>query len=83
MFSTGIHTKIIAGFSTTEDHSIGELSHFPAVMAQTAEMCPRMEVMLVDALYSSRNACSTVDSYGVRPYCLPKSNVKFSAKGVE
>lgn len=83
VFSTGIHTKIIAGFSTTEDHSIGELSHFPAVMAQTAEMCPRMEVMLGDALYSSRNACSTVDSYGVRPYFLPKSNVKFSAKGVE
>ncbi len=83
VFSTGIHTKIIAGLSTTEDHSIGKLSHFPTVMAQTAEICPRMEEMLGHALYSSRNACSTVDSYGVRPYFLPKSNVKFSAKGVE
>ncbi len=83
VFSTGIHTKIIAGFSSTDDHSIGELSHFPTVMAQTAEMCPSREVMLGDALYSSRNACSTLDSYGVRPYFLPKSNVTFRAKGVE
>ena len=83
VFSTGIHTKIIAGFSTTDDHSIGELSHFPAIMAQTAEMCPSMEVMLGDALYSSRNTCSTVDSYGVKSYFLPKSNVTFKAKGVE
>ncbi len=83
VFATGIHTKIIAGFSTTDDHSIGELSHFPTGMAQTAEMCPCVDVMLGDALYSSRNACSTADSFGVRPYFLPKSNVTFRAKGVE
>jgi len=83
VLSTGVYTKIIAGFSSTDDHSVGELSHFPAVMAQTAEICPRMEVMLGDALYSSRNACSTVDSYGVKPYFFLKSNVTFRAKGVE
>ncbi len=83
VFATGIHTKIIAGFSSTDVHSIGELSHFPTVMAQTAEMCPSMDVMLGDALYSGRNTCSITDSYGVKPYLLPKSNVTFKAKGVE
>ena len=82
VFSTGIHTKIIAGFSSTDDHSVGELSHFPTIMAQTAELCPSIETMLGDALYISRDACSLVDSYGVKPYFFPKRNVTFDAKGV-
>ena len=45
VFATGRSTKIIAEFSSTDDHSIGVLSHFPAVMAQTTEMCPSMDVM--------------------------------------
>lgn len=40
VFSTGVHTKIIAAFSSTDDHSIGELSHFPTIMAQTAGALP-------------------------------------------
>ena len=64
VLSTGIHNKIIAGFTSTDDHSIGELSHFPTIIAQTAELCPSIETMLGDALYISRDACSLVDSYG-------------------
>ena len=82
VLSTGIHTKIIAGFSSTDDHSIGELSHFPVIMARTAELCPSMDTMLGDALYISRDACYLVDSYGVRSYLFPKRNVTFDAKGV-
>ena len=48
------HTKIISGFSTTDDHSTGELSLFPDIMARTADLCPQIEVMLGDALYSNR-----------------------------
>lgn len=73
----------MAGFSTTEDHSLWELSPFPTVLAQTAKMSPSMKVMLGDSQCSSRNACSTADSYGVRPFFLTKSNVKFGAKSVE
>ena len=82
-FSVGVHTKIISGFFTTDDHSIGELSMFPDIMAQTANMCPQIEVMLGDALYSNRKICSIVAGYRIRPYFLPKTNATFRAKGVE
>ena len=45
-------------------------------------MCPQIETMLRDALYSSRKICSTVDGYGITPYFLPKTNATFRAKGV-
>ena len=81
-FSAGVHTKMIAGLYTTDDHSIGELSMFPDIMTQTVEMCPQIEVMLGDALYSNRKICSIVDKYGIKPYFLPKTNATFRAKGV-
>ena len=81
--SAGVHTKIISGFFTTDDHSTGELSMFPDIMAQTASLCPQMEMMPGDALYSNRKICSIVDGYGITPYFLPKTNATFRAKGVE
>ncbi len=81
-FSAGVHTKIISGFSSTDDHSTGELSLFPDTMAQAVSLCPQMEVMLGDALYSNRKICSIVDGYGITPYFLPKTNTTFMAKGV-
>ena len=80
--SVGVHTKIIAGFRSTDDHSIGELSLFPGVMAQTHSNCPQMDTMLGDSLYASRNACAVVASYGVKAYFLPKSNSTFKSHGV-
>ena len=82
-FSVGVNTKIISGLYTTDDHSVGELSMFPDIMAQTVEMCPQIEVMLGDALYSNRKICSITEGYGIRPYFLPKTNATFRAKGVE
>ena len=55
---------------------------FPGIMAQTIDLCPQIETMLGDALYSSRKICSTVDGYGITPYFLPKTNATFRAKGV-
>ncbi len=81
-FSVGVHTKMISGFSTTDDHSIGELSMFPDIMAQTVELCPQIEVMLGDALYSNRKICSITNAYGIKPYFLPKTNATFRSKGV-
>ncbi|EQD51190.1 hypothetical protein B1A_13157, partial [mine drainage metagenome] len=81
-FSVGVHAKIIAGLYTTDDHSIGELSMFPSIMAQTVNLCPQIDVMLGDALYSNRKICSIADEYGIKPYFLPKTNATFRAKGV-
>ena len=81
-FSVGVHTKMIAGLYTTDDHSIGELSMFPDIMAHTVDLCPQIEVMLGDALYSNRKICSIVDAYGIKPYFLPKTNATFRSKGV-
>jgi transposase len=81
-FSVGVHTKMIAGLYTTDDHSIGELSMFPDIMAHTVDLCPQIEVMLGDALYSNRKICSIVEEYGITPYFLPKTNATFRSKGV-
>ncbi len=82
-FSVGVHTKIISGLYTTDDHSVGELPMFPGIMERTVEMCPQIEVMLGDALYSNRKVCSITEGYGIGPYFLPKTNATFRAKGVE
>jgi transposase len=82
VFSAGVHTKMIAGFATTDNHSIGELSHFPSIMSQTMDLAPGIEEMLGDALYSNRKMCSITQSYGIDQYFLPKTNASFRAKGV-
>ena len=82
-FSVEVHTKIISGLYTTDDHSVGELSRFPNIIAQTVKMCPQISVMLGDALYSNRKICSITEVYEIKPYFLPKTNATFCAKGVE
>ncbi len=74
---------MIAGFSITDDHSIGELSHFSSIMSQTMTLAPGMDKMLGDALYSNRNMHSTTNGYGIDQYFLPKTNASFRANGVE
>jgi transposase len=80
--SVGVHTKIIAGFESTPDYSVGELLMFPSVLSQTGINCPSMNRALGDALYSTRNACSMVSQRGARPYFFPKVNSIFMSHGV-
>jgi transposase len=80
--SVGVHTKIYAGLSTADDHSIGELSSFPSVVSQTRINCPSMETMLGDSLYASRQACAMVAAHGARPYFLPKTTSTLRSRGV-
>lgn len=80
--SVGVHTKIYAGFRTTDDHSIGELSFFPSVVAQTHINCPSMEQMLGDSLYATRQACAIVAGYDARPCFLPKVTSTLRSQGV-
>lgn len=78
----GVHTKMIAGFFSTSDHSIGELSLFPPAMAQAYSNCPKMETMLGDTLYAGRSVCALVSRYGIKPYFLPQSNSTYKGHGV-
>jgi transposase len=80
--SVGVHTKLYAGFRTTDDHSIGELSFFPSVVAQTRINCPSMATMLGDSLYATRQACAIVAGYGAKPCFLPKTTSTLRSHGV-
>lgn len=82
VLSGGIHTKVIGGFSTTGDHSIGELTQFPAAMKQTAKNAPSLEIVLGDRLYANRPVCKLVGSYGTTLFSLPKLNSTIHSKGV-
>ena len=77
-----MHTKVISACSPTDNHSVGELSHFPSLMAETALNCPSMDTMLGDGLYAARTICAVIGKYGVTPFLLPKSNSTFRRNGV-
>jgi transposase len=77
------YSSFSVGVNTTDDHSVGELSMFSEIIERTVKMCPQIEVMLGDALYSNRNICSITERYGIRPYFLSKTNATFRAKGVK
>lgn len=79
-FAAGVHTKMIVGFSITDDHSIGELSHFPSIMSHIMDLAPGIEEMLGDALYSNRNVCSITLRYGIDQCFFPKTNASFRAR---
>lgn len=83
VLSVGIHTKIIAGFSTTSDHDIGELSMVPEVMKQTGKNMPKLTIILGDTLYANRPFCETVTAYDAVLYSLPRSNSTLKSKGVK
>ncbi len=80
--SVGIHTKIFGGSTSTEGHSVGELLMFPSVLSQTRISCPSMKIVLGDALYSTRPACSMVTASGAKPYFFPKVNSIYMSHGV-
>ena len=80
--SVGVHTKLVAGFETTSDHSVGELSMFPGVLSQTRINCPRMDAVLGDALHATRDNCALVSQYGARPCFFPRVNATFDSHGV-
>ena len=80
--NAGVHTKIISAFSSTDDHSISELSHFPSPADMTASNCPSIDIVLGDGLYAARTICAVAEKDDVTPYFLPKSNSSFRSHGV-
>ena len=81
VFATGVHTKIIAGFETSDDHGIGELSYFPAVIGQTKVLCPQADTMFGDALYGNRKSSAISSGHGMKHYFMPRINASFQALG--
>ena len=80
--SVGVHTKLVAGFGTTSDHSVGELSMFPGVLSQTRTNSPGMDKILGDALHTTRYNCLLVALHGAKSYFLPHVNATFDSHGV-
>lgn len=83
VIGAGVHTKIISGFSTTDDHHIGELSHIPTVLLQSSVNVPNMKIGLGDGLYAKRPICKLFDSYGYELFALPAKNATMKPKGVK
>ena len=83
VIAAGIHTKVISGFSSTSDHHIGELQHFPNVIQQTHKNLPNLSSVVGDTLYACRSICKQVFEYGAALYSLPKSNCTFKSYKVQ
>jgi transposase len=82
VLSVGVASKIIGGFSTTDDHSLGELSLFRGVVEDTLGNCPAFDTLCGDGLYANRVVCALLQEYAIAPFLLPRSNVTFRSKGV-
>lgn len=78
----GVHSKIIAGFSTTEDRNIGELSLAKDAMKQAVNSVPHLSLVVGDTLYANRPFCEIVSSCGAALYSIPKSNSTLRSQGV-
>lgn len=83
VLSCGRHTKVIAGFSTTENHHISELSRFDGVIKETRKNAPKFKVLLGDTLYANRKICKITASYNIALYSIPRSNSTIKSKGVK
>ena len=82
VFSIGVKSKIIGGFSTTDDHSQGELSFFKGVVEGTLSNCPKFDTLCGDGVYANRVVCALLEEHAIVPFLLPASNVTFRSKGV-
>jgi len=79
----GTKYKLFAGWKSTGDHSLGETSLFPEVMAQAIEHHPNMEQILGDGIFATRPICKLAGKYGIIPRFLPRRNVTLKRYGVK
>jgi len=79
----GTKYKLFAGWKSTVDHSVGETSMFPEVMAQAIEHHPHMNQILGDGLFATRPICKIAGEYKVTPRFLPRRNVTLKRRGVK
>jgi len=82
VIAAGMHTKIISGFSSTDDHHVGELRHFPDVLRQAHTNSPKLAIVVGDTLYANRSVCAQVCNYGAALYSLPRSTSTMKSYGV-
>lgn len=82
VLSSGVHTKIISGFATTDDHHIGELILAYSIMNQTSKNIPKLGIIVGDSLYGCRPFCQIVHDNNASLYAMLKSNLTLRNKGV-
>ena len=83
VLAVGVHTKIIGGFSTSEDHTVGELTQAYDVIKETPKNIPNLGIVVGDTLYANRPFCQMVYFSGAVLYSLPKSNMTLKKNGFE
>lgn len=79
----GAKFKLFTMWRGSCDPHVGELSHFPHLVAQTKELHPEMEMIVGDGLYAGRPQCTLVGQAGAIPRFLPRRNVTLKSMGVK
>lgn len=79
----GVRFKLYTDWEGSCDRKVGELSHFPRLVAKTKELHPEMEMIVGDGLYAGRPQCALVGQAGAIPRFLPRRNVTLKKDGVK
>lgn len=79
--NVGCRYGLVAGWVSWTDHRVGEITPFPAVLAQTRRTHPEMARQLGDGAYSARWIVELLDQVGVDGRFLPRRNVTLKALG--
>lgn len=77
----GIRFKLYAAWQGSSDRRVGELSHFPYLLARTKEFHPDLKMVVGDGLYAGRPQCTQVVEAGAVPRFLPRRNVGLKRLG--
>lgn len=79
----GTTFKLFAGWRSTEDAAVGEVSLFPDVARQMKAHHPRIAAVLGDGAYAGRPQCRLVGELGAVPRFLPRRNATLKRLGVK
>jgi transposase len=79
----GIRFKLYTAWRGSSNPHVGELSHFPQLLARTKELHPAMTMVVGDGLYAGRGECTRVTQAGAVARFLPRRNVTLKRLGSE
>jgi transposase len=77
----GVRYKVISGSVICPNQSIGETTMFPEAFERTLASHPGMDAALGDGVFAARPITDLVWGNHVRPYFLPRRNVRFKSQG--
>lgn len=77
----GTTFKLFAGWRSTEDAAVAEVSLFPDVARQMKAHHPRIAAVVGDGIYAGRPQCRIVGELGAVPRFLPRRNATLKRFG--